>query len=221
MRAIDVISRKRDGAELTSAEIAYFVRAFARGEVADYQAAAWLMAVYLRGMNERETRDLTLAIADSGARIDLSDVAPSAVDKHSTGGVGDKATLVVAPIAAACGVQVAKITGRGLGFTGGTLDKLESIPGFRTDLSEEEFRQQLPRIGLVLTGQTSELAPADEKLYALRDTTATVGSVPLIVSSILGKKVAGGAKAVVLDVKTGSGALMKELPDAEQLAVPD
>lgn len=218
MRAVDVCARKRDGAELTSDEIYFFVEAYTRGDITDYQASAWLMAVYLRGMSQRETRDLTLAMADSGHRIDLSDVVPLAVDKHSTGGVGDKVTLIVAPTAAACGVPVAKITGRGLGFTGGTLDKLESIPGLRTDLSETEFKAQLVRIGVVLTGQTRQLAPADMKLYALRDTTATVGSLPLIVSSILSKKVAGGAGAVVLDVKVGSGALMRDLAEADALA---
>jgi pyrimidine-nucleoside phosphorylase len=218
MRAVDVIALKRDGAELGRAEIDYFVKAYTDGDIPDYQAAAWLMAVYLNGMNERETRDLTQSMAASGDRISLRDVVPYAVDKHSTGGVGDKVSLVVSPIAAACDLAVAKISGRGLGFTGGTLDKLESIPGLRIDLSMQEFKTQLRRIGIVLTGQTAELAPADRKLYALRDTTATVGSLPLIVSSILSKKVAGGASAVVLDVKVGSGALMGRVADGLALA---
>ena len=218
MRATDVIAKKRDGGELTSDEIEFFVQGYTHGDIPDYQAAAWLMAIYVRNMSDRETRDLTLAMAHSGDVLDLKDIAPLVVDKHSTGGVGDKVSLVVAPTAAASGVPIAKISGRGLGFTGGTLDKLESIPGYRADLSEAEFRAQLKDVGIVLTGQTGALAPADGKLYALRDVTATVGSTPLIVSSILSKKLAGGANAIVLDVKTGSGALMKTLEDAETLA---
>ena len=218
MRVVDVIARKRDGAELTTAEIEFFVQGFTRGEIPDYQAAAWLMAVYLRGMGDAETRDLTLAMAHSGDVIELEGIAPFVVDKHSTGGVGDKVSLVAAPTAAACGLSVAKISGRGLGFTGGTLDKLEAIPGFRADLTEAEFKAQVKRVGIVLTGQTGALAPADAKLYALRDVTATVGSTPLIVSSILSKKIAGGAGAIVMDVKMGSGALMKTVPDAADLA---
>jgi pyrimidine-nucleoside phosphorylase len=218
MRAIDVIARKRDGHELSQAEIDYFVQAYTRGEIPDYQAAAWLMAIYLNGMSDRETSDLTLSMARSGDRIHLGDTVPTAVDKHSTGGVGDKVSLIVAPLVAACGLPVAKITGRGLGFTGGTLDKLESIPGLRIDLEQEAIRTQLGRVGVVLTGPTANLAPADGKLYALRDTTATVGSPPLIVSSILSKKVAGGATAVVLDVKVGSGALMRRVDDGLALA---
>ncbi len=218
MRAVDVIARKRDGSELSRDEIEFFITTYTRGEIPDYQAAAWLMAVYLRGMTDRETRDLTLAMARSGDILDLSDTVPLAVDKHSTGGVGDKVSLVVVPTAAACGLPVAKITGRGLAFTGGTLDKLESIPGYRIDLSEEEFKVQLAEIGVVLTGQTRELAPADRKLYALRDATATVRSLPLIVSSILSKKIAGGADAVVLDVKVGTGALIKTLSESVDLA---
>jgi pyrimidine-nucleoside phosphorylase len=218
MRAVDLIARKRDGHPLATGEIEFLVEGFTGGDIPDYQAAAWLMAVYLRGMDDRETGDLTLAMARSGEVLDLKEIAPFVVDKHSTGGVGDKVSLVVVPLAAACGLPVAKISGRGLGFTGGTLDKLESIPGYRTDLSEADFRRQLAEVGMVLTGPTSELAPADSKLYALRDVTATVGSIPLIVSSILSKKIAGGADAVVLDVKVGNGALMKTLPDAEALA---
>jgi pyrimidine-nucleoside phosphorylase len=218
MRAVDVITKKRDGAELSTEEIEFFVQGYTRGEIPDYQAAAWLMTVYLHGMSDRETHDLTLAMAHSGAELDLKDVAPFVVDKHSTGGVGDKVSLVVAPLVAACGVPVAKMTGRGLGFTGGTVDKLESIPGYRTDLSVEEFKAQLDKIGIVLTGQTADLAPADRKLYALRDVTATVASIPLIVSSIMSKKIAAGADAIVLDVKTGNGAFMKTEEAAEALA---
>jgi len=218
VHAIDMIARKRDGAELSREEIEFFIQGYVRGEIPDYQAAAWLMAVYLRGMTDRETQDMTLAMAHSGDMLDLKDVAPIVVDKHSTGGVGDKVSLVVAPLVAACGLPIAKVTGRGLGFTGGTVDKLESIPGYRADLNEAEFKAQLSEIGIVLTGQSAELAPADRKLYALRDTTATVESIPLIVSSIMSKKLAAGADAIVLDVKVGNGAFMKTLEDAEALA---
>ncbi len=218
MRAIDIIEKKRDGYELTAEEIDCFIQGYTRGDIPDYQAAAWLMAVYLRGMSERETRDLTLAMARSGDILDLSDVAPVVADKHSSGGIGDKVTLVVAPIVAACGVPVGKMTGRGLGFTGGTVDKLESIPGFRTDLSSQEFKSQLARLGIVITGQSENLAPADRKLYALRDVTGTVSSLPLIVSSIMSKKLAGGATAILLDVKVGSGAFMKTVEEAGRLA---
>ncbi|MBC7226471.1 MAG: thymidine phosphorylase [Thermoflexales bacterium] len=218
MRAIDIIEKKRDGYELTAEEIDFFIQGYTRGDIPDYQAAAWLMAVYLRGMSERETRDLTLAMARSGDILDLSDVAPVVADKHSSGGIGDKVTLVVAPVVAACGVPVGKMTGRGLGFTGGTVDKLESIPGFRTDLSPQEFKAQLARIGIVITGQSENLAPADRKLYALRDVTGTVSSLPLIVSSIMSKKLAGGATAILLDVKVGSGAFMKTVEEASRLA---
>ena len=218
MNVIDVISQKRDGGELSQEQIEFFVQGYTRGDIADYQAAAWLMAVYLNGMTDRETTDLTLAMAHSGDVLDLKEIAPFTVDKHSTGGVGDKVSLVVAPLVAACGMPVAKMTGRGLGFSGGTVDKLESIPGYRTDLSEVEFRAQLKEIGIVLTGQSAELAPADRKLYALRDVTGTVASIPLIISSIMSKKLAAGADAIVLDVKTGNGAFMKTLADAEVLA---
>jgi pyrimidine-nucleoside phosphorylase len=218
MRVVDIIIKKRDGGELTTEEIALFVHSYTRGEIPDYQASAWLMAVYLQGMTDRETRDLTLEMARSGDMLDLKDVAPTVVDKHSSGGVGDKVSLVVAPTVAACGLPVGKMTGRGLGFTGGTVDKMESIPGYRTDLSTEEFKSQLARIGIVLTGQSADLAPADRKLYTLRDVTGTVPSLPLIVSSIMSKKIAGGADAILLDVKVGSGAFMKTVEEAAELA---
>ncbi len=218
MQAVEVITRKRDGGELTAEEIRWFIQGCVSGEVADYQAAAWLMAVYLQGMSQGETVELTRAMAESGNILDLGDLASRAVDKHSTGGVGDKISLVVVPVAAAAGVIVPKMSGRGLGMSGGTLDKLESIPGFRVDLSDAEILEQIRRIGLVITGQTPSLAPADGKLYALRDVTATVDSLPLIVSSILSKKIAGGAPAIVLDVKAGRGAFMTNEGEAEQLA---
>lgn len=218
MRAVDVIIKKRNGEELTKEEIDFFIEGYTRGDIPDYQAAAWAMAVALRGMTPEETTHLALAMARSGEMLDLSSVAPMTVDKHSTGGVGDKTTLVVEPVVAACGLVVGKMSGRGLGFTGGTLDKMESIPGFRTDLSTEELLQQLRTIGLALTGQTSELAPADGKLYALRDVTGTIKSIPLIASSVMCKKLAGGAQAIVLDVKVGAGAFMENLEEARQLA---
>lgn len=218
MRAVEIIARKRDGLSLSKEEIHFFVQGFTEGKIPDYQAAAWLMAVRLRGMDHQETVALTMAIAGSGKQLQLHDIAPFVVDKHSTGGVGDKTTLVVAPLVAAAGVPVAKISGRGLGFTGGTLDKLESIPGFRSDLSVEEFRAQLRAIGLVVAGQSADLAPADGKLYALRDVTATVDSLPLIASSIMGKKIAAGADGIVLDVKVGNGSFMETEEDALALA---
>lgn len=218
MRAVDIIIKKRDKQELSREEIDFFVNGIVTGEIPDYQVSAWAMAVLLNGMTDQETTDLTLAIANSGEVLDLTHIVPIEVDKHSTGGVGDKTTLVVEPIVSACGLPVGKMSGRGLGFTGGTLDKIESIPGFRTDLSREEFIRLLKEEGLVLAGQSGDLAPADGKLYALRDVTGTVQSIPLIASSVMSKKIAGGARAIVLDVKVGSGAFMKNLEEARQLA---
>lgn len=218
MRAVDIIIKKRDREELTREEIRFFVNGIATGRIPDYQTASWAMAVLLNGMTPREVTDLTLAIAQSGEVLDMSDVVKIAVDKHSTGGVGDKTSLVVLPAVAACGLPVGKMSGRGLGFSGGTLDKMESIPGYRVDLSIEEFERQLKEIGVVLCGQSKDLAPADGKLYALRDVTGTVQSIPLIASSVMSKKIAGGAHAVVLDVKVGNGAFMENLKDARELA---
>jgi len=217
VRAVDIIIKKRNRQELTRQEIEFFIQGFACGEIPDYQVSAWAMAVLLNGMTPRETADLTLALAHSGDMLSLNHVVPIAVDKHSTGGVGDKTTLVVEPMVAACGLAVGKISGRGLGFSGGTLDKMESIPGFRSDLSTDEFLDQLRTIGLVLTGQSADLAPADGKLYALRDVTGTVQSIPLIASSVMSKKIAGGADAILLDVKIGSGAFMKTLEEGRAL----
>lgn len=218
MRAVDVIQAKRDGRELTGEEITGFISGYTRGEVPDYQAAALAMAVFFRGMTPEETVALTEAMMRSGEVLDLSDIPGPKVDKHSTGGVGDKTSLVLAPLAAACGVSVPMISGRGLGHTGGTLDKLESIPGFRVGLSLAEFRSVLGRCGMGLIGQTPEIAPADRKLYALRDVTATVESLPLIAASIMSKKMAEGIDGLVLDVKTGDGAFMKAFEDSRALA---
>lgn len=218
MRMYDIIDRKKNGEELTKSEIEYFVGGFTRGEIPDYQASALLMAIWFCGMNDRELADLTLSMAHSGDMINLDAVEGFTVDKHSTGGVGDKTTLIVAPAVAACGGKVAKMSGRGLGFTGGTIDKLESIPGFNTSVGEKEFIDNVNKIGLCIAGQTGKIAPADKKIYALRDVTATVDSIPLIASSIMSKKLAAGSKGIVLDVKCGSGAFMKTYEDAKLLA---
>ncbi|MBN2044071.1 MAG: thymidine phosphorylase [Anaerolineales bacterium] len=218
MRAVDLIIKKRDGEELTTEEIQEFITGYTNGDIPDYQAAAWAMAVLFNGMTPREITDLTLAMAHSGDILDLSGAVDIVVDKHSTGGVGDKTSLVVLPLVLTCGVHIGKMSGRGLGFSGGTLDKVESIPGFRTDLSSEEFLEQLSTFGMVLTGQTGDLAPADGKLYALRDVTGTVPSLPLIASSIMSKKIAAGAQRIVLDVKAGEGAFMETVPEARELA---
>jgi pyrimidine-nucleoside phosphorylase len=218
MRAVDIIIKKRDGKVLTEQEINYFIENYTNDEIPDYQASAWAMAVLLNGMTAEETTYLTLAMANSGERLDLSSVVDIAVDKHSSGGVGDKTSIAVVPMVRACGLPVGKMSGRGLGFSGGTLDKLEAIPGFRTDLTKDEFLSQLGSLGMVLTGQSMDLAPADGKLYALRDVTGTVQSIPLIASSIMSKKIAAGAQAIVLDVKVGNGAFMENLGQARELA---
>lgn len=218
MRMYDIIRKKRDGGELTTQEIKFFIDGYVKGEIPDYQASALLMAIFFKGMNFQETADLTFAVRDSGQRLDFSAIKGIRVDKHSTGGVGDKTSLVVAPLVASLGVKVAKMSGRGLGHTGGTIDKLEAIPGFRTDLSEEEFLNNVNKIGVCIVGQNKDLAPADKKLYALRDVTATVDSLPLVVSSIMGKKLAADDDCIVLDVKTGSGAFAKSLEDSRTLA---
>jgi pyrimidine-nucleoside phosphorylase len=218
MRVYDLIWKKREGGELTAAEIDFLISGFVKGEIPDYQMSAWCMAVFFKGMTFEECTALTLAMMDSGAKIDLSNIPGLKADKHSTGGVGDTTSLVLLPLVAAAGGTVAKMSGRGLGHTGGTIDKLESISGFRTDLSQSEFSQQVSKIGIAIMGQTKALAPADKKLYALRDLTATVDSIPLIASSIVSKKLAAGADAIVLDVKYGDGAFMHDFDNALKLA---
>lgn len=218
MRMYDIIKKKRDGAELSREEIEFFIKGYVDGSIPDYQASAFCMAVFYKGMTEEETANLTMAMAHSGDTVDLSRFGTLTADKHSTGGVGDKTTLIVAPIAASLGCIMAKMSGRGLGHTGGTIDKLESIDGFNTALSPQEFFKQVEKTGIAVVGQTGNLTPADKKLYALRDVTATVDSMPLIASSIMSKKLAAGAHTIVLDVKYGSGAFMKTAEDAESLA---
>ncbi len=218
MQAVDLIRKKRDGNPLTTEEIDWFIAEYMRDHIQDYQVSAWLMAIYWRGMDARETGDLTLAMARSGEELHVRDTISPVVDKHSTGGVGDKVTLAVAPLVAACGVAVGKMTGRGLGHTGGTLDKLESISGFRATLSRAEFMRILKQHHIVLAGQSDDLAPADGRMYALRDVTGTIESIPLIAASIMSKKLAIGASHLLLDVKVGSGAFMKTVEEARELA---
>lgn len=218
MKIIDIIDKKKNGLELSKEEIKYFVDEYTAGNIPDYQASALLMAMFINKMSDEETANLTLSMAYSGQTLDLSDIEGVKVDKHSTGGVGDKVSLVIAPIVSSCGIPVAKMSGRGLGFTGGTIDKLESIEGFETSMTIESFKNHVKEHGIVIAGQTEALAPADKKIYALRDVTGTVDNISLIASSIMSKKIASGADAIILDIKVGSGAFMKTIEDAEKLA---
>ena len=218
MNILEIIDKKRDKKELTKEEIEYFVKEYTKGTIADYQASALIMAIYINGMNEREAKDLSLSMAYSGDVLDLSELGDNIVDKHSTGGVGDKVSIILLPIIASLGIPVAKMSGRGLGFTGGTVDKLESIPGYRTNIPIDEFIENVKKIGISMIGQTLNLAPADKKLYALRDTVSCVESIPLIASSIMSKKIASGANKIVLDITVGKGAFMKTQENAQELA---
>ena len=218
MNILDIIAKKRDSKELTKQEIEYFVKEYTVGSITDYQAAALIMAIYIKGMNDREITDLTLAMAHSGEVLDLSCFGENVVDKHSTGGVGDKVSIILLPIIASLGVPVAKMSGRGLGFTGGTVDKMESIPGYKTNISIEDFIEDVKKVGISMIGQTMNLAPADKKIYALRDTISCVENIPLIASSIMSKKIASGANKIVIDVTVGKGAFMKNKEDAQKLA---
>lgn len=218
MNILDIIAKKRDAKELSKEEIEYFIKEYTEGNIQDYQASALIMAIYINGMNDREITDLTLAMAHSGKVLDLSCLGENVVDKHSTGGVGDKVSIILLPIIASLGIPVAKMSGRGLGFTGGTVDKMESIPGYQTNVSIEEFIEDVKKVGISMIGQTMDLAPADKKIYALRDTISCVENIPLIASSIMSKKIASGANKIVIDVTVGKGAFMKNKEDAQKLA---
>ena len=218
MNILDIIAKKRDAKELSTEEIEYFIKEYTKGNIQDYQASALIMAIYINGMNDREITDLTLAMAHSGEVLDLSCFGENVVDKHSTGGVGDKVSIILLPIIASLGIPVAKMSGRGLGFTGGTVDKMESIPGYRTNVEIEEFIEDVKKVGISMIGQTMNLAPADKKIYALRDTISCVENIPLIASSIMSKKIASGANKIVIDVTVGKGAFMKNKEDAQKLA---